>query len=323
MNTQEIIDSAKRTLTFEKNALEMMITRIDDTFTKVAEKILNLQGRVIVTGMGKPGHIGKKIAASLASTGTPAFFVHPAEASHGDLGMVTPKDLVLALSNSGESKELFDIINYCKRFGIPLVAVTSAPDSTLGKAADFVLQIPNKKEAPEACPFNMAPTTSMIETLAMGDALTVALMNMRGFTKELYHDRHPGGKLGNVLVKVQDLMAKDEALPLVSDTATMADALLEMTKKTLGCVGIISSDNKLLGMITDGDLRRHMSADLPTKSVREVMHPNPITISGDLLGSEVVALMNSKKITNIFVVNEQNQPIGLIHMHHLLKAGVV
>lgn len=323
MNTQEIIDSAKRTLTFEKNALEMMITRVNETFAQVAEKMIHLQGRVIVTGMGKPGHIGKKIAASLASTGTPAFFVHPAEASHGDLGMVTKNDLVLALSNSGESKELFDIINYCKRFGVPLVAVTSAPDSTLGKAADYVLQIPNKKEAPEACPFNMAPTTSMIETLAMGDALTVALMNMRGFTKELYHDRHPGGKLGNVLVKVKDLMATGDALPLVSEDATMAEALLEMTKKTLGCVGVVAADNRLLGMITDGDLRRHMSPDLPTKSVKEVMHPNPITISGELLGSEAVALMNDKKITNIFAVDENNHPVGLIHMHHLLKAGVV
>jgi arabinose-5-phosphate isomerase len=323
MNTQEIIESAKRTLTLEKNALELMIERVDETFAKVAEIILNLQGRVIVTGMGKPGHIGKKIAASLASTGTPAFFVHPGEASHGDLGMVTNKDLVLALSNSGESKELFDFINYCKRFGVPLVAVTSAPESTLGKAADYILQIPNKKEAPEACPFNMAPTTSMIETLAMGDTLTVALMNMRGFTKELYHDRHPGGKLGNVLVKTKDLMATGEALPLVDENATMAEALLEMTKKTLGCVGIVNQHNVLLGMITDGDLRRHMSTDLPAKPVQQVMHANPITISDDILGSEAVALMNEKKITNIFVVDNQNHPIGLIHMHHLLKAGVV
>lgn len=323
MNTQQIIESAKRTLTLEKNALELMIERVDETFAKVAEIILNLQGRVIVTGMGKPGHIGKKIAASLASTGTPAFFVHPGEASHGDLGMVTNKDLVLALSNSGESKELFDFINYCKRFGVPLVAVTSAPESTLGKAADYVLQIPNKKEAPEACPFNMAPTTSMIETLAMGDTLTVALMNMRGFTKELYHDRHPGGKLGNVLVKTKDLMATGEALPLVDENATMAEALLEMTKKTLGCVGITDADNRLIGMITDGDLRRHMSTDLPAKPVQQVMHANPITISDDILGSEAVALMNEKKITNIFVVDNQNHPIGLIHMHHLLKAGVV
>ena len=323
MNTQQIIESAKRTLTLEKNALELMIERVDETFAKVAEIILNLQGRVIVTGMGKPGHIGKKIAASLASTGTPAFFVHPGEASHGDLGMVTNKDLVLALSNSGESKELFDFINYCKRFGVPLVEVTSAPESTLGKAADYVLQIPNKKEAPEACPFNMAPTTSMIETLAMGDTLTVALMNMRGFTKELYHDRHPGGKLGNVLVKTKDLMATGEALPLVDENATMAEALLEMTKKTLGCVGITDADNRLIGMITDGDLRRHMSTDLPAKPVQQVMHANPITISDDILGSEAVALMNEKKITNIFVVDNQNHPIGLIHMHHLLKAGVV
>lgn len=323
MNTQEIIESAKRTLTLEKNALELMIERVDETFAKVAEIILNLQGRVIVTGMGKPGHIGKKIAASLASTGTPAFFVHPGEASHGDLGMVTNKDLVLALSNSGESKELFDFINYCKRFGVPLVAVTSAPESTLGKAADYILQIPNKKEAPEACPFNMAPTTSMIETLAMGDTLTVALMNMRGFTKELYHDRHPGGKLGNILVKTKDLMATGEALPLVNENTTMAEALLEMTKKTLGCVGITDADNRLIGMITDGDLRRHMSSDLTAKSVKQVMHENPFTIDGEMLGSEVVALMNEKKITNIFVLDNEKHPVGLIHMHHLLKAGVV
>ncbi len=322
MNQKEIIQSAKRTIEMEKKGLELMMQSITTTFAEVAETILNLSGRVIVTGMGKPGHIGKKIAASLASTGTPAFFVHPAEASHGDLGMLTKNDLVLALSNSGESKELFDIINYCKRFGVKLVAVTSAPDSTLGRAANWILQIPNKKEAPEACPFNMAPTTSMIETLAMGDALTVALMNMRGFTKELYHDRHPGGKLGNVLVKVQDIMAKDKALPLVPETVLMADALLEMTKKTLGCVGIIDDKNHLIGLITDGDLRRHMCPELAGKSVREVMHPNPITIHGETLGAEAVSIMNDKKITNMFVVDKDNHPVGLIHMHHLLQAGV-
>ena len=322
MTPEEIMASAKRTLTFEKNALEMMIERVNENFVKVAERILNLQGRVIVTGMGKPGHIGKKIAASLASTGTPAFFVHPAEASHGDLGMLTKNDLVLALSNSGESKELFDIINYCKRFGIPLVAVTSAPESTLGKAADYVLQIPNKKEAPEACPFNMAPTTSMIATLAMGDSLTVALMNMRGFTTDLYHDRHPGGKLGNVLIKVQDIMAKEDAIPSVLSGTSMTDALLVMSQKMLGCLGILDTTGHLIGMITDGDLRRHMSNDLMNKKVDEVMNPNPTTISGDILGSEALNIMHSKKITNIFVIDADKKPIGLIHMHHLLQAGV-
>ena len=322
MTPEEIMASAKRTLTFEKNALEMMIERVNENFVKVAERILNLQGRVIVTGMGKPGHIGKKIAASLASTGTPAFFVHPAEASHGDLGMLTKNDLVLALSNSGESKELFDIINYCKRFGIPLVAVTSAPESTLGKAADHVLQIPNKKEAPEACPFNMAPTTSMIATLAMGDSLTVALMNMRGFTTDLYHDRHPGGKLGNVLIKVQDIMAKEDAIPSVLSGTSMTDALLVMSQKMLGCLGILDGAGRLIGMITDGDLRRHMSNDLMNKKVDEVMNPNPTTISGDILGSEALNIMHSKKITNIFVVDADKKPVGLIHMHHLLQAGV-
>ena len=322
MTPEDIKNSAKKTLVCEKNVLEIMGQRIDDTFVTVANNILNLSGRVIVTGMGKPGHIGKKIAASLASTGTPPFLVHPAEASHGDLGMLTTDDLVLALSNSGESKELFDIVNYCKRFSIPLVAVTSAPDSTLGKAADYVLQIPNKKEAPEACPFNMAPTTSMIATLAMGDALTVALMDMRGFTKELYHDRHPGGKLGHVLVKVKDIMAKGDALPVVPNTLNMTDALMVMSKKMLGCLGILDADDHLTGMITDGDLRRHMSPDLMTKSVTEVMNPAPTTISGDILGSEALNIMNTKKITNIFVVDSDNKPVGLIHMHHLLQAGV-
>lgn len=322
MTPEEIKDSAKKTLSYEKNVLELMESRVDDTFAIVADKILNLIGRVVVTGMGKPGHIGKKIAASLASTGTPAFFVHPAEASHGDLGMITKNDLVLALSNSGESKELFDIVNYCKRFAIPLVAVTSAPNSTLGKAADYVLQIPNKQESPEACPFNMAPTTSMIATLAMGDALTVALMNMRGFTKELYHDRHPGGKLGNVLVKVKDIMATDDAMPIVPETMKMADAVLVMSKKMLGCVGILNSNGQLVGMITDGDLRRHVSPDLMTKSVTDIMNPTPITISDNMLGSEALNIMNSKKIANIFVLNEDKKPIGIIHMHHLLQAGV-
>ena len=322
MTPEEIKLSVNHTLNAEKKALELMIQNIDDSFVKAVLKIFSLKGRVIVSGMGKAGHIGKKIAASLASTGTPAFFVHPAEASHGDLGMITPDDLVLCLSNSGESKELFDVINYSRRFGIFLIAITSVPESTLGKAADLVLRIPNKKEAPEACPFNMAPTTSMISTLAMGDALTVALMNMRGFTTELYHDRHPGGKLGNILVKVQDIMAKDDAVPTVSSGIEMSDALLIMSKKMLGCLGVLDLEGHLLGMITDGDLRRHMSPDLMNKKVDEIMNPNPTTISGNILGSEALNIMNTKKITNIFVLDNDKKPIGLLHMHHLLQAGV-
>ena len=322
MTPEEIRECAKHVVVTEKNALDLIAENIPDTFVDVAEKILHLTGRVIVTGMGKPGHIGKKIAASLASTGTPAFFVHPAEASHGDLGMVTKNDLVLALSNSGESKELFDIINYCKRFAIPLVAVTSMPDSTLGKAADWVLKIPDKNQAPEACPFNMAPTTSMISTLAMGDMLTVCLMNMRGFTKELYHDRHPGGKLGNVLVKVKDIMSTGDALPVVPSTMPMAEALLVMTQKALGCLGIVDEQGLLVGMITDGDLRRHMSPDLTTKKTAEIMTQNPKTISGEMLGSEALNLMNTQHITNIFIVDEAKHPVGLLHIHQLLQAGV-
>ena len=322
MTPEEIRECAKHVVVTEKNALDLIAENIPDTFVDVAEKILHLTGRVIVTGMGKPGHIGKKIAASLASTGTPAFFVHPAEASHGDLGMVTKNDLVLALSNSGESKELFDIINYCKRFAIPLVAVTSMPDSTLGKAADWVLKIPDKNQAPEACPFNMAPTTSMISTLAMGDMLTVCLMNMRGFTKELYHDRHPGGKLGNVLVKVKDIMSTGDALPVVPSTMPMGEALLVMTQKALGCLGIVDEQGLLVGMITDGDLRRHMSPDLTTKKTAEIMTQNPKTISGEMLGSEALNLMNTQHITNIFIVDEAKHPVGLLHIHQLLQAGV-
>ena len=322
MTPEEIKQSGIHTLNAEKKALDLLTQNIDDAFVAAVQKIYSLKGRVVVSGMGKAGHIGKKVAASLASTGTPAFFVHPAEASHGDLGMLTQDDLLLCLSNSGESKELFDIINYSRRFGIFLVAITSIPESTLGKAADIVLRIPDKKEAPEACPFNMAPTTSMISALAMGDALTVALMNMRGFTKELYHDRHPGGKLGNVLLKVQDVMAKDDAIPVVPSGMSMADALMIMSKKMLGCLGILDSENRLIGMITDGDLRRHMSPDLMNKKVDEVMNPNPTTISGDLLGSEALNIMHSKKITNIFVLDNNRHPIGLVHMHHLLQAGV-
>ena len=322
MTPQEIKECAIHTITMERNALDLIAQNIPEEFAQVAEKILHLTGRVIVTGMGKPGHIGKKIAASLASTGTPAFFVHPAEASHGDLGMITKNDLVLALSNSGESKELFDIINYCKRFAIPLVAVTSEPESTLGKAANWVLRIPNKQEAPEACPFNMAPTTSMISTLAMGDMLTVCLMNMRGFTKELYHDRHPGGKLGNVLVKVKDIMSKGDALPIVPETMPMSEALVIMTQKALGCLGVINKEGVLTGMITDGDLRRHMAPDLTTKPTKDIMTYNPKTISGDMLGSEALNLMNTKQITNIFIIDETGHPVGLLHIHQLLQAGV-
>ena len=320
MTPEEIKQNAIHTLQAEKHALELMLQNIDDNFVKAAQKIFSLKGRVIVSGMGKAGHIGKKIAASLASTGTPAFFVHPAEASHGDLGMITTDDLILCLSNSGESKELRDIINYSRRFGIFLIAITSVPESTLGKAADLVLLIPNKKEAPEACPFNMAPTTSMISSLAMGDALAVVLMNMRGFTTELYHDRHPGGKLGNILVKVQDIMAKDEAIPTVPSGTGMSDALLVMSKKMLGCLGILDNEGHLIGMITDGDLRRHMSPDLMNKKVDEVMNPNPTTIFKDVLGSAALNIMHAKKITNIFVVDNDKKPVGLIHMHHLLQA---
>ena len=254
----------------------------------------------------------------MASTGTPAFFVHPGEASHGDLGMITENDSVIAISNGGESKELSDILIYCKRYGIPLIAVTKNANSSLGKAGDILLLLPNDGEA---CPLGLAPTSSTTATLVLGDVLSVALLERKGFTKTDFSQRHPGGKLGSFLQKVSDLMHKGVDMPIVNDSATMQDALIAMTSKMLGCVGIINSAGKLEGMITDGDLRRCLSPDVLTKKAAEVMTINPKTITADVLAAEAVKLMNDKKITQLFVVQD-NIPVGVIHLHDCLKAGV-
>lgn len=323
MTPQEIINAAKQVLDTEMHGLSLLKDSISDAFVQAANLMFNTKGRVIISGMGKSGHVGQKIAATLASTGTPSFFVHPSEASHGDLGMLTKNDTLITISNSGESREMGDIISFSRRFGIPMIAITSNPQSTMAQAADIVLLIPNKKEAPEACPLGMAPTTSTTTTLAMGDALAVALLEMRGFTKEQFHDRHPGGKLGNVLLKVSDVMAKGDAMPLVAPDMMMADALVIMTEKSLGCLGVVDSDGRLIGVITDGDLRRHMTADIIVRQAGDIMTKNPKTIPPNMLGSEAVGLMNTAKITNIFVVDADNKPVGLLHLHHLLQAGVV
>lgn len=323
MTSQEIINAAKQVLDTEMHGLSLLKDSISDAFVQAANLMFNTKGRVIISGMGKSGHVGQKIAATLASTGTPSFFVHPSEASHGDLGMLTKNDTLITISNSGESREMGDIISFSRRFGIPMIAITSNPQSTMAQAADIVLLIPNKKEAPEACPLGMAPTTSTTTTLAMGDALAVALLEMRGFTKEQFHDRHPGGKLGNVLLKVSDVMAKGDAMPLVAPDMMMADALVIMTEKSLGCLGVVDSDGRLIGVITDGDLRRHMTADIIVRQAGDIMTKNPKTIPPNMLGSEAVGLMNTAKITNIFVVDADNKPVGLLHLHHLLQAGVV
>lgn len=317
--TNSDLISAKHTIEKEIESLRVMESELGDELTKALDLMQQAKGRVILTGMGKSGHIARKIAASLASTGTPSFFVHPAEASHGDLGMITNDDVVIAISNSGESKELVDILNYCKRFGIPLISITKNPESSLGKAGDIVLKLPNNGEA---CPLGLAPTSSTTATLVLGDVLTVAMIERNGFTKTQFNQRHPGGKLGSVLQKVSDLMHKGSDMPLLSQNANMHDVLLEMTSKRLGCVGFTDEAGNLVGIFTDGDLRRCLSNNVLDKKGVDVMTKNPKVISPDAMASEAVKIMHEKKITNLFAV-ENNKPVGVIHIHDCLDKGVV
>jgi len=312
-------DCAIRTVDMEIDTLEKLKNGLDETLTSALDIMQSAKGRIIITGMGKSGHIGKKIAASLASTGTPSFFVHPAEASHGDLGMITEDDVVLAISNSGESKELVDILNYCKRFGIKLIAITKNPESSLGKAGDIVLTLPNNGEA---CPLGLAPTSSTTATLVLGDILTTCMIERKGFTKEDFNNRHPGGKLGSILQKVSDLMHKGDEMPILGEKSGMRDALLEMTTKRLGCVGFVNESGELTGMLTDGDLRRCLTPQVLDKCAGELMTRNPKTISKDAMASSAMKIMHDMKITNLFVL-ENNKPIGIIHIHDLLNNGVV
>ena len=319
------LEKAREVLDIEIAGIKQVRDSLGDSFLELVETIIELinnGGKIVVTGVGKSGHIGQKIAATLASTGTPAFFVHPGEASHGDLGMLTKDDLLLAISNSGESKEMADIISYSRRFGIPMIAITSVMDSTMSKAADLTLLIPNKKTAPEACPLGLAPTTSTTTTLALGDALAVALIEQKGFSAEEFRDRHPGGKLGNVLLRARDLMVKGDEMPLVPIEMRMSEALVIMTAKSWGCLGVTDDEGTLVGMITDGDLRRHMGHDLINKAAGDIMTKNPKTVIGDILCVEVLRLMNEKMITNLFVVDGQMKPLGLLTMHLLLQMGV-
>ena len=320
MTTDTDLHSARRTIDKEIEALRMMESNIDDNLTKALDLMQKTTGRVIITGMGKSGHVGAKIAATMASTGTPSFFVHPGEASHGDLGMVTANDIVVAISNSGETKELSDIIIYCKRYGIPLIAITKNPNSSLGRAGDILLKVPDDGEA---CPLGLAPTSSTTATMVLGDILAICLLERKGFSKTDFKQRHPGGKLGSFLQKVSDLMHKGNEIPLISENASMQNALLEMTSKMLGCVGITDQNGKLIGIITDGDLRRCISQDMLNKNIAEVMTRNPKTITPDILVAEAVNTMNNtgKGITQLFVVEEE-KPVGIIHLHDCLRAGV-
>ncbi len=318
-DNQDII-SARRTMDKEIEALRIMENELNDNLSKALDIMQQTKGRVIITGMGKSGHVGSKIAATLASTGTPSFFVHPGEASHGDLGMLTSDDSVVAISNSGETKELSDIIVYCKRYNIPLIAITKNADSALGRSGDVLLLLPNDGEA---CPLGLAPTSSTTATIVLGDILAVALLERKGFTKTDFKQRHPGGKLGTILQKVSDLMHREESLPLIQEDANMQDALLVMTSKMLGCVGVINNDGNLIGIITDGDLRRFLKhSDILALKASEVMTPNPKTIAADALVAEALNVMNTtgKGITQLFIVENQ-KPIGIIHIHDCLRAG--
>lgn len=311
--------SAIRTIDSEIKAIEELKHSLDSSsLTQALDFMQNSKGRIIITGMGKSGHIGKKIAASLASTGTPSFFVHPAEASHGDLGMITEDDVVIAISNSGESRELIDILNYCKRFGIKLVAITKNAESSLGKAGDVVLLLPNNGEA---CPLGLAPTSSTTATLVLGDILTIGMIERKGFSKEDFNDRHPGGKLGSILKRVSDLMHVGQDMPILDENSNMQAVLLEMTSKRLGCVGFINQAGDLTGILTDGDLRRCLSSKILEEKAVDLMTKNPKTIAPNAMSAEALKIMHDKKITNLFVV-ENKKPVGVIHIHDLLNNGV-
>jgi arabinose-5-phosphate isomerase len=310
--------AAQRVLTQEADALVLLARELDERIQRALDILAGVTGRVIVTGMGKSGHIARKIAATLASTGTPAQFVHPAEASHGDLGMVTAADAVVALSNSGETFELADIVSHTRRWSIPLIAITSKADSTLGAAADVTLPLPKVGEAGTMA---IAPTTSTTMMLALGDALAVALLERKGFSTDDFRALHPGGKLGQRLLRVADLMHIGKELPLIDVESGMQEAILEISTKTYGCVGAVDPQGNLVGIITDGDLRRHMNADLMHRTVREVMTEHPRTIRSGALAAEALHLMNEKSITSLFVL-EDRKPVGIVRLHDCLKAGV-
>jgi|AraplaMF_Col_mMF_1032025.scaffolds.fasta_scaffold00049_26 arabinose-5-phosphate isomerase len=310
--------AAKRVLHQEADALRRLADSFDGTFLKALDILFAVTGRVIVTGMGKSGHIARKIAATLASTGTPAQFVHPAEASHGDLGMVTSHDAVLALSNSGDAPELSDILGYARRWNIPVIGITMRPESALGTAADVTLVLPKTAEAGT---IGHVPTTSTTMMLALGDALAVCLVERRGFSLEDFRELHPGGKLGQILVRVGNLMHVGEEMPLIGTDGAMSQALLIMTAKTFGCVGVVNAGGDLVGIVTDGDLRRHMGPDLLRAQVGDVMTKGPLTIRANALAAEAVRVMNERSITSLFVT-DGTKPAGIVRLHDCLKAGV-
>ncbi len=317
------IEAARRVLHLEAEGLSTLSAALDESLIAAVDAISGTTGRAIVTGMGKSGHIARKIAATLASTGTPAHYVHPGEASHGDLGMVARDDAVIALSNSGNTPELSDIIAYTRRFSIPLIALTSARDSMLAEQSDIALVLP---KTPEACPMGLAPTTSTTLMLALGDALAVALLERRGFTPQDFQVLHPGGSLGSKLLRVADLMEGGEHLPLCDPSTPVSEAIIGMTRsfgfhRSFGCVGVTDGQGCLIGVVTDGDLRRHMDSGLLDRPASEIMTERPQTIRPQALAAEALGLMNAKQITGLFVV-EDERPVGFLHIHDCLRAGV-
>lgn len=323
MGTDLIIQAGRRTIAMETAAVAALESRIGEDFSKACELIIACKGRVIVSGMGKSGHIGRKIAATLASTGTPSFFVHPGEASHGDLGMITRQDLVIAISNSGSSAEVLTLLPLLKRLGVPLISMAGKADSPLAQSADVNLDIAVDTEA---CPLNLAPTSSTTVTLVMGDALAVALLEARGFTAEDFAFSHPGGALGRqLLLKVEDVMHAGDELPQVTPDTPLATALLEMTSKGFGMTTVVDSNGHLLGVFTDGDLRRVIDQkfELDNATMDQVMSRRPKTVSANTLAAEALRIMEDNKITALVVEDPEHHPVGLLHMHDILRAGVV
>mgnify|MGYP001073515098 FL=1 len=323
MTATDFLTSAKRTIKMEADAVEQLLGRLDENFVTACQTMLDCEGRVVITGMGKSGHIGNKIAATLASTGTPAFFVHPGEACHGDLGMITKNDVVIAISNSGSTVEVVTILPLIKRLGIPLISMTGNAESVLSKAACANLDVSVESEA---CPLNLAPTTSTTVTLAMGDALAIALLESRGFSAEDFAFSHPSGALGRkLLLRVTDIMHKDSQVPRVKADQPLHQALLVMTEKGFGMTTVVSDDNTLLGVFTDGDLRRIVDGkvDINSATMADVMSANPKTINGEILAAQALKIMEDSTITALIVEDENHHPIGVLHMHDILRAGVV
>lgn len=324
MNKQlDFLASARRTIEMERDAVDTLLQHLNEDFSKACELALNCNGRVIVTGMGKSGHIGKKMAATLASTGTPSFFVHPGEASHGDLGMITRDDVVIALSNSGETGEVLSILPLIKRMNAPLISITGNPSSTLSRTADANLNVAIESEA---CPLDLAPTSSTTASLVIGDALAIALLEARGFSAEDFAFSHPGGSLGRrLLLKVSDIMHKGNDVPMVSDKTLLHDALMEVTRKRLGLTTVVNEAGILQGIFTDGDLRRSLDHEVDMKStpISEVMTRDCTTVESDILAAEALQIMQDKKINALVALDDAGRPVGALNMHDMLKAGVI